>query len=346
MQQTNHSRVLFALLDANKDFALHGKGTTNHCPMALIALSSMGASDQRLRDFFEFWKVTYAIEAEVSTQRLTITHNNYLAFKGKSSHFTELHHFFSKRIESEGIRHVVGEVIRVLPLAPATGAFHALIRLSYGVQVSHRGEVAAGLAAMVTNCFSTHLPKPGRNRCISLVAGFSQLSSKFEGYSVDAAMITTKMRAVFNDARFQSACPALPDRDGILFEMRKLAILCYSQTQNFTVLHMVTALDALVGLLEVIPELSSEQLLEDIWTALCVAYVSMGAPPILSPPLPASAPGDSVVHMNEWRHLLELAVQSNDDHVIKFTYSCFVENQRRPNPLYLHSTKLIHCKSR
>ena len=43
---------LYSLLDANQAFALNGRGTTNHCPMALHALHEMGASPQQLQRFF------------------------------------------------------------------------------------------------------------------------------------------------------------------------------------------------------------------------------------------------------------------------------------------------------
>ena len=35
---------LHHLLDVNRAFSLNGRGTTNHCPMALHALHEMGAN--------------------------------------------------------------------------------------------------------------------------------------------------------------------------------------------------------------------------------------------------------------------------------------------------------------
>ncbi len=53
---------LYRLLDLNQEFELHAVGTTNHCPMALIALARMGASANRLQDFFDQWTKKYAIK--------------------------------------------------------------------------------------------------------------------------------------------------------------------------------------------------------------------------------------------------------------------------------------------
>ena len=54
---------LYSLLDANQAFALNGRGTTNHCPMALHALYEMGASPQQLQQFFTHWQNTRALPA-------------------------------------------------------------------------------------------------------------------------------------------------------------------------------------------------------------------------------------------------------------------------------------------
>ena len=59
---------LYALLDANQAFALNGRGTTNHCPMALHALHEMGASPRQLQHFFTHWQTTQALPAGENNQ--------------------------------------------------------------------------------------------------------------------------------------------------------------------------------------------------------------------------------------------------------------------------------------
>src|SRR5471032_2678946 len=54
---------LSELLDANARFDLAARGTTNHCPMALVALAEMGASPARLQAFFDMWEREYALSA-------------------------------------------------------------------------------------------------------------------------------------------------------------------------------------------------------------------------------------------------------------------------------------------
>lgn len=59
---------LHHLLDANRAFALNGKGTTNHCPMALHALHEMGASPRQLQHFFDHWQATHALPSGETSQ--------------------------------------------------------------------------------------------------------------------------------------------------------------------------------------------------------------------------------------------------------------------------------------
>src|SRR5262249_10884574 len=53
--------VLRRLLDANERFDLANRGTVNHLPMALYALSRLGASDDRLEEYFGWWEENRAL---------------------------------------------------------------------------------------------------------------------------------------------------------------------------------------------------------------------------------------------------------------------------------------------
>lgn len=131
MNKTPISRTLSELLDANIRFSLHAKGTTNHCPMALVALASTGADAQGLRQFFDAWEVKYAVVAtEAGTPVCTHEWQQQL---GKSDSFAGLRACFQAWIQQEGADQVLTQVLTQIPFAPATGAFHALICTAYGL---------------------------------------------------------------------------------------------------------------------------------------------------------------------------------------------------------------------
>jgi hypothetical protein len=55
--------TLKRLLDDNTRFDLGNRGTVNHLPMALYALSQMGAPYERLTDYFGWWEENRALPA-------------------------------------------------------------------------------------------------------------------------------------------------------------------------------------------------------------------------------------------------------------------------------------------
>jgi hypothetical protein len=47
--------TLGRLLDDNARFDLGARGTADHLPMALVALSRMGAAEERSVEYFHWW---------------------------------------------------------------------------------------------------------------------------------------------------------------------------------------------------------------------------------------------------------------------------------------------------
>ncbi len=141
--------TLNELLDANARFDLAAKGTTNHCPMALIALAKMGASPERLRQFFDRWEREVALIAPpVDT---TITRRDWTEHLGDLAAFGALRQCFQDWVMDAGPVPVIEAVLQAGRFAPASNAFHALIRLAYGIEAGHAGEIASGLASFVAS---------------------------------------------------------------------------------------------------------------------------------------------------------------------------------------------------
>lgn len=332
MNTLSNNHTLIALLDKNREFALNGRGTTNHCPMALTALAAMGAGPDRLRAFFEHWREQYALPA--SALGPVVEYPYFAQYLGQRSSFRDLQECFAIRMTQRGAGEVVRDVLATIPFAPATTAFHALIRLAYGLQTEHVYEMATGLAALVAANFAIEIDMDGRVAAASVAAGFESLSTAMAGKIYPGRMIVEKMQAVINDELFQENFPAMPDSEDLLDELALWAISAYWQTRDFTILHMVTGVNAARQLL---PYMQADQLksrLQDIWLALCVAYVSVGAPALLSIDACLNKIVQSYTHFDPWPALFRQAIQCDDDHVIKFTYTCSREAACRPNALY------------
>jgi hypothetical protein len=325
-------RTLAQLLDANAGFALDARGTTDHCPMALAALAQMGASSERLGAFFDRWTGTYSI---IETQPDTaLEGGNWLAQLGNPAAFNSLRRHFRESIEEQGASKMIADVVGHAPFAPATGAFHAIIRTAYGIEAGHGGEIAAGLAAYA----ATNLPIPyewnGRQPALSVHHGLAILSNRFSGTRWPDGSITGRLKAIAANADFREALPAPPEAASLLDDMARNAIGLYWQTADFTVLHMVTGMHAARVLLAQLPAGLAHPFLASTWAAFCAAYVSAGAPA----PHPADPPGLEA----RWPEVLRLAIGSDDDHVIKMAYTCFQEHLRdRGSPYYLAAASRI-----
>lgn len=119
---------LHQLLDANQAFALNGRGTTNHCPMALHALHEMGASPARLQRFFAHWQANHALPGGEQQQG-----------NEKEMQFVRLRQQLAARLAAEGWLPAFGDLLEQ-GLSPAGGAFHPLIRLACALENGHLGE--------------------------------------------------------------------------------------------------------------------------------------------------------------------------------------------------------------
>jgi hypothetical protein len=327
MQVDRTDATLGELLDANARFDLAAKGTTNHCPMALVALSRMGASPVRLREFFAMWERKYALPAPDFEVR--IARRAWPDQLGKPASFGALRLCFLEWIADDGAIAVITEVLSAVPFAPATGAFHALIRLAYGIEAAHAGEIAAGIAALVSSHLPINVRVDWNRRAESVDVAFHEAVQARAGDAVEANSITARLRAVANDARFERAVLAPPHSATLLDDVARAAIAAYWRTSDFTVLHTVTGTHAARILFAQLPDSLVEQLLPGLWIALCAAYATVRKPLDIEPNVPEIESG--------WNEICERAVLSDNDHIIKMTYTCLCEDLRNASPLYLAS---------
>ena len=326
MTTINQESTLHRLLDGNRYFSLTGKGTTNHCPMALCALAGMGASSARLRAFFAYWEDNFALPAPASIS--AIEPDQWPDAIADPAAFHSLQQCFTKWIDEAGCDAVVAEVLARCPIAPASVAFHALIRLGHGLAVRHSGEIGAGLAAFVSSPLILPSVAAQHAPAVSVSAGLGQLADSLNGIATVGGSINARLRSVVRRPDFVSACPAAPPGDALLDELADAAIRLVWQTDDFIALHMVTAVHAARELAGHLTAPLLQTLLPSIWVAYCAAYGAIGAPALRDVTRPEQ---EDMPH--DWRPVLAAAIDSNDDHVIKLVHTCWLEQLRVPAAL-------------
>ena len=318
---------LSELLDANARFDLAARGTTNHCPMALVALAEMGASSARLQEFFDMWEREYALSAPpVDT---IIARHEWAGHLGERAAFGALHLCFQDWIADAGPVPVITAVLQEVPFAPATQAFHALIRLAYGIEVGHAGEIASGLASLISSHLPIDVSLDENPTADSVDTGFDHVAQALSDVAFQGNSITSRLRVAATDVRFGSAVLAPPADVGLLDDLARATIGAYWRKPDFTLLHTVTATRAARIVFAQLHDSLIKQLLPSLWVALCAAYATVGR----LADAEANVPDPAI----DWGDVCRMAVASDDDHVIKMTYTCLCEDRRDPSPLYLAS---------
>lgn len=301
---------LYALLDANQTFALNGRDTTNHCPMALHALHEMGASPRQLQHFFTHWQTTQALAAGTENQG-----------DEAEIRFVRLRRQLLTRIAEEGWLPTF-QTLLAERLSPAGGAFHPLIRFACALENGHPGEQAAALAAW--QCKPLILPVGTAAPCRDITHLLAGLSARWEGSRWQGEWITARLRQVAADPRWPGSLPrSLAGGDDVLAQLAEAALPLYWQTHNFTVLHLVTGSRAAAIVARHLPAELKAPWQNLMWQAVAAAYVTVGAPALHAQHWPDAAGWD-------WDPVLSRALVSLDDHVIKLVHCCWREGQASP----------------
>jgi hypothetical protein len=308
--------VLEQLLSDNARFALSHRGTVNHLPMALVALDHMGADAARLKAYFDWWEANVALPRE--GPETPVAYADWRGALGAPASFAPLAETLEAEILARGASAVIAELGPTLLAGPGTLAFHAVIRLAYGLEAGHAGEIAKGLASWVATFRDLALDTGSRPPAASPKAGLDAVAATVGGRPPMPGSITGAMAMVARDESFLAGLSGAPSTDGsLLAALAQASLRLYWQVPNFTVIHMITATHATRLVFARAPRLATPAAAQALWGAWLAAYATVGAPVFedRAPEGPAAA----------WPQIFAAAVASDDDHVIKLTHSCAAE---------------------
>ena len=285
--------------------ATYRQKLSNHLPMALTALSKLGADENTLDAFYDFYS-PHLVERGAA-ERL----GDFDSALGKehSGRFD----FFREQIFLRGQSTVLRTFVPTLNKGVAAAAFHGVIRTAYALLAKHDGELASALDAW-SEAHWTH-------KSDSKIDIFESASALCEASldKPDAPLIDERIQMVLANPKFQEAL-VKSERTPKTKKLLDFALRAYHASGgHFTALHMVTGVHAFVIVDEA---LQNEGLFLDATpcvNALLAAYVTIGAPNIdVEIPEPSYSFDDIKTE----------ALNSKDDHTIKFVYSCIDLHER------------------
>ena len=297
--------ALLALLDRGAGYdAEYGAGLSNHRPMALLALSRLGASDAQLQAF----DAVYSRRLRPAPPQVCWPAGEAWASRlGQVGAWPLYRELFGQWLDHEAAGEVLGQVLPVLMQGSGAAAFHGLIRTAYAVQTAHPQELADALAYWACRWLDL-----GPSDFAGTVDDPDVLLRQLQATTSDAPLIFQRMQEAAAQASCLATVPHLQVGPHTLQRLAETAARAYAASGNFTVLHLVTSAHAmhvlqpwLLGQPEVL-----HHALRGYWRAYAAAVCVAGLRP--------QAP----VPLQPWPAVVATALASDDDHLIKVVDSC------------------------
>lgn len=281
-------------------------GLTNHLPMALHALASLGAPQARLAAFFDRYAARFEGRAAPPPAAPAA---DWQALRGADDAFAPLAAHFAAALSRDGVRAVLREALPALLPGVAAAAFHGVIRTAHAIESGHPGELAAALTYWAWRWQPLAPPPAGAPMAFDDWA--AALVEQSRGWADGAPLISLRMAAATRSAPYRELAGRLAAGDDLLRRLTVFSARRYAETANFTVLHLVTGLRALRVVLPWAGD--TVAFVPGLVHAVTAAYLAAKVRP--GPPLP-------VPPALGWDEVTAAAVAHDDDHVIKLVHAC------------------------
>ncbi|HYM62393.1 MAG TPA: questin oxidase family protein [Thermoanaerobaculia bacterium] len=302
------AEVLHELLTNGRAFsASYGGGMSNHFPMALLALERLGADDRRLREFAAFYEKRLRRKAADGP---ALPGDGWRSALGRSELEVPLAAMLADEVRHAGAEAVLRDVLPALTPGIGAAAFHGVIRTAYAVDSGDDADVPDALTSWIIAYDdlrgegSEALRFTKAAEAFDAMHGDDRFPKDLKGASISGRIEAIAAMPGFADYRHSIAAVALPD-------LARIAVAIYLDRADFTALHMVTGCHAARVLA---PYLAADAL-DHLATALLGAYATIGRPAF---DVDADVSGSAA----DWDALAARAILSNDDHDLKFVYSC------------------------
>jgi Questin oxidase-like len=301
-------------------------GFSNHRAMALHALHALGAGDARLQTFYNSYEGHFSSttpQDETTAPDHAAPWNMQL---GKISAFTALEAQFATMLARDGINQTLAAVLPILWPGLAGAAFHGLIRTAHAVEMAYQPELAAALAYWAARWQAT--PVPATERSLPFAEWATQLQSAATQQASTAPSISRRMAEAIKTNSYANLAGSLKIEADTIENLSHWIARRYSESNNFTVLHMLTGVRAALVLL---PFMSAEQAdgaIKQAISGLVAAYFASN--------IGAAAPAISqIVMAADWNSFITKAVAATDEHDIKLMHALDWFYKRDPDPAYV-----------
>lgn len=302
----------------------------NHLPMVLVALHRMGASDERLGEFFAWYRDANRL-ASLPPQIAPVARETWAAALGNREREADYIAFFIGETARLG---AVGAVRAYLPaLLPglSASATHGLMRLAYGVMRDDAAEIATALgywAATYLELGAATGATPTTDDPGEVLLRMQPVQS-FRRVETERDLLWHFMRAMAAKPEFAPLVDSLAIGPGTFERMRQASLALYAGTMDFCALHALTGCHWLRLIAHATPDQSLA--LRYFWQAIAALYPKIGFPD-----LPAAAQLEAWRRLPcpDWPEIEAAAIRCNDEHDLSLVFSAREEGRTFGDRLY------------
>ncbi len=320
-------------------------GLTNHAPMAIEALCAMGRGDAAMR-WLEHYRKGMA-PRPAPRERIETGRDQWRSAAGRIERVADWSALFENELKEAPWPEVLDRWVGRFAPGISASATHGVIRVGHAARGLSQAEsperlkeLADGLAywAATYEELPTDLSAPSNLRprqAILRVASVPQEKRKYSG------TITGSLRDL---DRFPDFAPVIAlvgiegegDPSSLISELTETFARVYLANAHdvltaIVFIHGVTSAASLRLMLPHLHDRTARAGARYAWQAGCALYAAFGARP---------APSGEIEPPRESRErLVEMAVENQDEHAIKFTEACIREDALSPSPAYLAAAR-------
>ena len=302
----------------------------NHAPMVLIALDRLGASPERLEQWYEQYRASNGLPP-MPPPVAPIARAAWIDALGDRTREADYRAFFIAETRRLGIDAVIRTYLPAMVNGLAGSATHPLMRLAYGVLKKDDDEVGTALGYWAA-CYLPLPPATGRapdtddpGRVLADVGNIEGIRS----YEPETDLLWHNIRAVAALPGFRPVIDRLAFKADTPRRMAATSLALFAGTMDFSALHSVTGLH---WLRLVSPHLQdAEPFYRAFWQVIAALVPKIG--------FPALPTAEALEEMRDrqapaWQEIKQAAIASDDEHDISLVFSALQEEEVWKDPLY------------
>ena len=316
------------LAEAREDSVEFPPALANHAPMVLTVLDRLGASEERLRAYFDGYRADNGL-VPLAPPVVPIDRARWTEALGDRTREADYRTFFAREVGALGVRAAVATYLPDLARGVAGSALHPLMRLAYGILRTDPAEVATALAYWAT-CFLPLPPATGAAPDTDDPGAVLARVAAMPGLRVLPSYdhLWHGMRAVGDDPDFAPAVDWLRIGPNTLPRIAATSLALFAGTLDFAALHAVTGAHWVRLVSAVCPD---PLLVRYFWQAAASLVPAIGFPAL---PEAGQLQRWRDRPCPDWQAITAVALPSDDEHDISLVFSAREEERVYGDRLY------------